>query len=258
MADDNQPQQPAGDEKPAETAPETPAEPAAKPPAPKAEDAPPAPPADKPVAAKPAADAPKTPPAAEKPAAAAKPAAKPVAKKKPVKKKPLVMESVPWDDDLAKQIKEQFGDKVHELLEYRGQKFLVAAPDAAIAVLDYLKLEADFAYLADLTAVDYPKKEDRFEVVYVLYSFSRNMRVRVKTRVKDSEKLGSAVGVHLAANWLEREVYDMFGIEFAGHPDLKRILMPDDWEGFPLRKDSSIIGMDEQWVKENIGIDSAQ
>jgi NADH-quinone oxidoreductase subunit C len=246
MADDNQPQQPAGDEKPAESAPETPAEPAAKPSGSKNEQAPPALPADKPVAAQPAPDA--------APAAAKKP----VAKRPPVKKKPLVMETIPWDDDLAKGIKEQFGDRVPELLEYREQKFLVATLEAAIPVIEYLKLEAGFDYLSDLTAVDYPKKEERFEVVYILYSFSRNIRVRVKTRVKDGEKLKSAVSVHLAANWLEREVYDMFGVEFDGHPDLKRILMPDDWEGFPLRKDSSIIGMDEQWVKENIGIDSAQ
>ena len=127
-----------------------------------------------------------------------------------------------------------------------------------MAVLEYLRLEADFDYLVDLIAVDYPKKDERFEVVYVLYSFSRNDRVRVKVRVKDGESVESAVGVYLTADWLEREVYDMFGIEFSNHPDLKRILLPEDWEGFPLRKDKDILDMDQQWVKDNIGIDSGQ
>jgi NADH-quinone oxidoreductase subunit C len=92
----------------------------------------------------------------------------------------------------------------------------------------------------------------------VLYSFSRNERIRVKTRIKEGQKPQSVVGVHLTANWLEREVYDMFGIEFQGHPDLRRILMPDEWEGHPLRKDYDILQMDNRWVQENLGIESGQ
>ena len=82
--------------------------------------------------------------------------------------------------------------------------------------LEYLKLEADFDYLVDITAVDWPKRAERFDLVYILYSFSRNHRLRVKTYLGDSYKPETATGVHLTANWLEREVYDMFGIEFAG------------------------------------------
>jgi len=184
------------------------------------------------------------------------PAKKPAAKKPP--KKPTVMETSPWEDELTADLKGEFGDKISEFLLYRDQRFLVAAPDAVVPILEHLKLEADFDYLVDVTAVDYPKKEERFEVVYVLYSFARNERIRIKTRVKDGEKAESAVGVHLTANWLEREVYDMFGIEFENHPDLRRILMPDEWEGHPLRKDADILDMDEQWVRDNVGIDSAQ
>jgi NADH-quinone oxidoreductase subunit C len=193
--------------------------------------------------AKPAADAPK--------AAPPKPAAAPP-------KPPAVMAATPWESDLARELKERFGDQLVEVSSYLGQSFVVAKPSAAIPVLEFLKLEADFDYLVDLTAVDWPKRAERFDVVYVLYSYSRNERVRVKTYIGDGFKPETAVGVHLTANWLEREVYDMFGIEFAGHPDLRRILMPDEWTGYPLRKDYGILQQDQRWVQENLNIESGQ
>jgi NADH-quinone oxidoreductase subunit C len=139
-----------------------------------------------------------------------------------------------------------------------GQNFLIARPAAVVAIIEFLKLDADFDYLVDLTAVDFPDRAERFDLVYILYSFARNERLRIKTRIPDGYRPESAVGAHPTANWLEREVYDMFGIEFANHPDLKRILMPDGWQGHPLRKDSSILQMDNRWVKENLGIESGQ
>ncbi len=139
-----------------------------------------------------------------------------------------------------------------------GQNFLVVKPDAVIPVLEFLKLEADFDYLVDVTAVDYPSRAERFDLVYILYSFVRNERIRVKTRIPEGFRPASAVKVHLTANWLEREVFDMFGIEFDGHPDMRRILLPEEWEGYPLRKDYSILQQDEKWVKENLGIESGQ
>jgi NADH-quinone oxidoreductase subunit C len=155
-------------------------------------------------------------------------------------------------------LKEQFGDQISECSTYLGQNFLVAQPESVIPILEFLKLEADFDYLVDVTAADFPKRPERFDLVYILYSFARNERIRVKTRIPDGYKPQTAVEVYLTANWLEREVFDMFGIAFDGHPDMRRILMPEDWEGYPLRKDRAITEMDSRWVNENLGIESGQ
>jgi NADH-quinone oxidoreductase subunit C len=189
--------------------------------------------------------------AAGQPAKPPAPAAKPVPPKPaaPPPKAPAVMAATPWESDLAREVKERFGDSVKETSTYAGQNFMVATPDAAVPVLDYL---------VDITAVDWPKRPDRFDLVYIVYSFSRNERVRIKTAIPDGFKPRTAVNVHLTANWLEREVFDMFGIEFAGHPDLRRILMPEEWQGYPLRKDYSILQQDQRWVRENLGIESGQ
>ncbi len=192
--------------------------------------------------AKPAADAAK--PAPPKPAAPPKP--------------PATMAATPWDSDLARAVKERFGDQVLATSTYLGQDFVVTKPEAAIPVLEYLKLEADFDYLVDITAVDWPKRAERFDLVYIVYSFPHNQRVRIKTQIADGFEPATATSVHLTANWLEREVFDMFGIRFAGHPDLRRILMPEDWQGYPLRKDYGILQQDVRWVQENLGIESGQ
>jgi NADH-quinone oxidoreductase subunit C len=168
------------------------------------------------------------------------------------------MAATPWDSELALEIRERFGDRVSETSTYLGQNFVVCKPEAAIPLIEFLKLEADFDYLVDVTAVDWPKRPERFDLIYILYSFSRNERLRVKTNIADGYRPESAVGVHLTANWLEREVFDMFGIEFANHPDLRRILMPDEWQGHPLRKDYGIIQQDDRWVQENLSIESGQ
>ena len=173
-------------------------------------------------------------------------------------KPPATMAATPWESDLAHEIKERFGERVTETSMYLGQNFVVCKPDAAIPLLEFLKLEADFDYLVDLTAVDWPKRPERFDLVYILYSFARNERLRVKSYIADGYQPETAVGVHLTANWLEREVFDMFGIEFAGHPDMRRILLPEEWQGYPLRKDYGIVQQDDRWVQENLLIESGQ
>ena len=169
------------------------------------------------------------------------------------------MESTPWESELTSALKAEFGDQVLEFATYRGQDFLVCRPDSLVDILEYLKYESGYDYLVDVTAVHWPKRTgEEFDLVYIVYSFGRNHRLRIKARIADGYKPQSAVSVHLTANWLEREVFDMFGIEFAGHPDLRRILMPDEWTGHPLRKDYSIVEMDQTWVKDNLGIESGQ
>ena len=101
--------------------------------------------------------------------------------------------------------------------------------------------ELKFTFLAELTAVDYWPREPRFEIVYVLVSLEHKLRVRMKVRLPGSDPhLATVCGIWPAANWLEREVWDLFGIAFDGHPDPRRLLMPEDWEGSPLRKDSPV------------------
>jgi len=103
-----------------------------------------------------------------------------------------------------------------------------------------------FDFLSDLTATDWPPRaEGRFDVIYMLYSTRLRHRVRIKVRVAENQPLPSVTGVWPAANWLEREVFDMFGVNFTGHPDLRRILMPEDWQGYPQRKDYPLEGPGE-------------
>ena len=109
-------------------------------------------------------------------------------------------------------------------------------PALALALRD--RPELAFTVLAELTAVDFWPREPRFEVVYVLVSIANRLRLRVKVRLAaDDPHVATVSGVWPAANWLEREVWDLFGIAFDGHPDPRRLLMPEDWQGFPLRKD---------------------
>jgi NADH-quinone oxidoreductase subunit C len=122
----------------------------------------------------------------------------------------------------------------------------------------HLRDEEKFDMLSDLTAVDWPKRGKRFDVVLNLYSFAKNERLRLKVWAADAEEVPSVVSVWPTANWQEREVFDMFGIVFSGHPNLKRILLPDEWQGYPLRKDYDILQQDTAWVRENLGIESGQ
>ena len=125
----------------------------------------------------------------------------------------------------------------------RGELTLEIAPARIVAVCRFLKESQQFVRLADITAVDWHPQEPRFEVVYHLHSIQRNTRLRLKCRLPgEAPEIDSVTSVWRSANWYEREVFDLFGIAFRNHPDLRRIMMPEDWEGHPLRKDYPIHG----------------
>jgi NADH-quinone oxidoreductase subunit C len=125
----------------------------------------------------------------------------------------------------------------------RDELTLEIAPEKIVEALRYAKIEQKYERLSSVTAVDRYPVEPRFEIVYHLHSVSRNKRLRFKCRIGGSHpEIDSATAVYLSANWYEREVFDLFGVRFRNHPDLRRILLPDDWEGHPLRKDYPITG----------------
>jgi NADH-quinone oxidoreductase subunit C len=172
--------------------------------------------------------------------------------------KPAGPAPIPWDSPMIVKLKGQYGSGICEANTYLGQSCMIVDPSIVSDLLQILRNREQFDYCVDITAAHYPEREKQFDVLWILYSFSKNERIRVKIMIADGESVPSAVSVWATANWLEREVYDMFGIRFDGHPDLKRILLPDGWKGYPLRKDYGIIQQDQEWVKANLGIESGQ
>jgi len=228
---------------------------AVAPPAEKAA-APAAPAAAPPKSAEPPAGAagaatPPAKPAAAAPAAAAKPAAPAAPKEAPPK-------PVPLENEFVTKLKARFGDAIREAWIDRKQSILVVDSKDLVTLARYFRDEEKYDFLTDLTAVDWPKREKRFDVVWNLYSLAKNERLRLKVHAAENEPVPSVTSIWPVANWMEREAYDMFGIRFEGHPDLRRILMPDEWQGFPLRKDYDILKQDQDWVRENLGIESGQ
>jgi NADH-quinone oxidoreductase subunit C len=188
--------------------------------------------------------------AAPKPAAAApKPAAKPEPKAPPAPPGPP--DQAP-PGDLAvpayvTAVQSGVPGAVQQVSYWVGDWTVIVAADRFAEACAFLRDQPDcqFDYLSDLTAVDWPARDKRFDVVACLYSTKLRQRLRVKARAADGEAVPSVTGVWPAANWLEREVYDMFGVTFAGHPDLRRMLMPSDWQGYPQRKDYPLEGPGE-------------
>ncbi len=151
-------------------------------------------------------------------------------------------EKQPAESPVLRRLRDRFPVVMVETHSYRGDDTAVILREAAHEVFRHLKEEEalSFEMLSDLTAVDYlkMKKSPRYEVVYHLYSLTHNHRLRVKIRVPEANpEVDSVVGFWSIANWYEREVWDMFGIRFQGHPDLRRILMYEEFKGHPLRKD---------------------
>ena len=125
-----------------------------------------------------------------------------------------------------------------------GELTLTVTPTHLLALMEYLRDDATcrFSTLIDITGVDYPERPARFDVVYHLLSMYQNQRIRVKAKAREDELVPSLIGVYPAANWYEREIFDMFGIFFSGHPDLRRILTDYGFRGHPLRKDFPTTG----------------
>jgi len=203
---------------------------------------------------KPASDKPSAAPPKPATPAAAKPAA---AAGHPAPAKPAGPVPTPWDSPMVAKFKREYGSGI-EPLTHLGQNYMIVDRSLIPEILQLLRDDEQFDYCVDITAVHYPKREKQFDVVWVLYSFPRNDRIRIKTQIADGESLPSSVPIWATADWLEREVFDMFGIKFDGHPDLKRILLPDGWKGHPLRKDYGILQQDSEWVQINLGIESGQ
>ena len=186
---------------------------------------------------------------------AAQKAAAPGAPKAPVKKK----DEGPKPTDagnhpLVKKLKEKFGEAVLEASEFLGQLSVVVNAAQILEICESLRDDAEtpFNYLSDLTCVHYPdNKAAPFEVVYQLYSISKNERVRLKIDANE-RGVASVTSVWPSADWLEREVYDLFGVVFLNHPDLRRILLPPDWEGHPLRKDYPLEFVENRWTENHL------
>ena len=153
---------------------------------------------------------------------------------------------------VVEKLKEQFPEEILEVTECAGQVSVTVRRERILEIMRFLHDEGDlrFDHLADLCGVDWlGRKTPRFEVVYNLFSIRYKRYLRVKAQVPEEDpRIDSVTSIWKTANWFERECYDMFGIVFEGHPDLRRVLMPEDWEGYPLRKDYPLfLEEDQEW-----------
>jgi NADH-quinone oxidoreductase subunit C len=178
------------------------------------------------------------------------------APKAPVKKK----EEGPTPTDasghaLVVKLRKTFKDAIVEATEFLDQLSIRVEARRIVEVCAALKsdTETPFDYLCDITCVHYPERDEKpFEIIYNLYSISKNVRARLKTDIGENESALSVSGIWPAANWPEREVFDLFGVSFKNHPDLRRILLPPDWEGHPLRKDYNLEFVENDWTIKHL------
>ena len=151
--------------------------------------------------------------------------------------------------EIAEKIKDKFLREILDINQFRDQVSVTIKRDKIIDICRYLYEDPDIRmdFLSDLCGVDYPERKSRFEIVYNLCSLKHGHRIRIKALIPaDNPSIDSVVSIWSGANWHEREACDMFGIVFNGHPDLRRILMPEEWNGFPLRKNYPLQGI-EGW-----------
>ncbi|HMF57254.1 MAG TPA: NADH-quinone oxidoreductase subunit C [Pyrinomonadaceae bacterium] len=190
-------------------------------------------------------------PVAARPAAPVAGAPKPPVKKKEEGPKPTDAS----DNKIVKKLRAKFNETIGEAQEFLGQLSIRVERARIVEVCDTLKTDKQtpFNYLSDLTCVNYPDHMDApFEIVYNLYSISANERLRLRVWVDETEGVESVTGVWPSANWMEREVFDLFGIPFRNHPDLRRLLLPPDWDGHPLRKDYPLEFIENNWTTKHL------
>ncbi|HLG98528.1 MAG TPA: NADH-quinone oxidoreductase subunit C [Bryobacteraceae bacterium] len=157
------------------------------------------------------------------------------------------------DHPAAAALEARFPDVITGGHAEHGEPTLFIAPARIVETCRFLKHEQGFNRLSAVTCVDWHPADPRFEVVYLLHSLDKNIRLRLKCWVSDADpEIDSVTSVWRSANWYEREVFDLFGIRFRNHPDLRRILMPTDWEGYPLRKDYPVHGYKYSYGEEEL------
>jgi len=147
-------------------------------------------------------------------------------------------------EKLKEYLSEKLASKLQQCIFERGEITLVTLPENLTNVLYFLRDDSacQFQQLMDVCGVDWPARDKRFDVVYHLLSLTRNQRIRVKTEAGEMESVPTATGIYKSAGWWEREVWDMYGISFSGHQDMRRILTDYGFEGFPMRKDFPLTG----------------
>ena len=155
--------------------------------------------------------------------------------------------------DIEKKINSELTTKINDSKIKHNQLYLNIDPDDLLEVILFLKNndETRFRQLIDITAVDYPERDIRFKIVYLFLSLEKNQRLILDLFVKENEFVSSLTSVFPSANWMEREVFDMYGIEFKNHPDLRRILTDYNFKGYPLRKDFPLTGHNEVRYSED-------
>ncbi len=175
------------------------------------------------------------------------------AAKKEAEKPKVDVDSLP----LVKAIKRGHADAVEEAIFANGELTAIVKKEHLLPLCRFLKNDPDtqFDFLSEVIGVHYPENEDKpLQVVYHLFSTTKKHRIRLKVNLAEDEEVESVYPVWRSANWYEREAYDMVGIRFANHPDLRRILLPDDWEGHPLRKEYPLQGPEgyrEKWLRRH-------
>jgi len=186
------------------------------------------------------------------PAAGHKPAEG--AKPPPAKKGPTITIDI-TGDPFIDRIKKRFGEAITEAVATLGQQVIRVKKESYVELCRFLHDDDEslFDMCTDLTAIHWPERTGQeFDIVVLLYSVAKNRRLRVKAAIGEGETCQTVTSIWAGADWMEREVYDMFGVRFEGHPDLRRILLPQDWPGYPLRKDYPVEYRDNEWTDKHL------